>query len=107
MRFENLKKIPDAVATDRAGNRVAIEIERFCKTPKRYQEIIAAHLEMIAGGKYALVHYVCPHGVDRLIKKSFEKIEVVKSKGGVEKLNQAHRERFQFFDFNNWPEVQK
>lgn len=104
LRFQNLKKIPDAVATSPAGNRIAIEIERFCKTPKRYGELIVAYLQEIKNGKYAEVHYVCPEGIERLIRNSFSKLESVKLNGEAVKLEEKHKARFKFFSFNNWPE---
>jgi len=100
-----LKKVPDAAATDPAGRRVAVEIERHCKTPKRYSEIIVAYLLEIKAGRYQEVHYVCPTGTEKLIEKSFSRIESVKFNGEVVKLEAKHRARFKFFSFDTWPPV--
>lgn len=100
---KGLKKVPDAIATDPIGNRVAIEIERNVKTPKRYSEIIVAYLLEIKAGKYDEVHFVCPAKVEKLVEKSFSRIESVKLNGEVVKLEAKHRARFKFFSFDNWP----
>lgn len=97
-----LKKVPDAIVTDHAGNRVAIEVERHVKTPKRYAEIIIAYLLEIKAGRYHEVHYVCPLGTEKLIEKSFSRIESVKLNGETVKLEDKHRARFKFFSFDNW-----
>lgn len=99
----NLKKIPDACATDPAGSRIAVEIERSIKTPKRYAEIIVAYLLEIKSCKYSEVHYVSPPGVDKLVRGTFERIQSVKLNGEVVKLEHKHRARFKFFSFDNWP----
>lgn len=103
LRLQNLKKIPDAVATCPAGSRVAVEIERHCKTPKRYSELIVAYLLEMKAGRYAEVHFVSPSGVEKLIKNSFSRIESVKFNGDVVKLEAKHRARFKFFSFDQWP----
>lgn len=105
LRSQALKKIPDAVATSPDGRVIAIEIERFCKTPKRYSELIVAYLQEIKAGKYAEVHFVCPPGVELLIQNAFNKIESVKFAGEMVRLEQKHFARFRFFSFDNWPEV--
>lgn len=97
-----LKKIPDAIATDPKSNVIAIEIERFAKTPKRYAEVIVTYLLEIKAGKYHEVHYVSPTGVSRLIQNSFAKIEYVKVNGQKVKLTEKHLAKFKFFEFNNW-----
>lgn len=98
-----LKKIPDAAATNPAGNRIAVEIERSIKTPKRYQEIIVAYLLEIKAGRYSEVHYVSPQGVEKLVRGTFDRIESVKFGGEIVKLEAKHRARFKFFSFDEWP----
>lgn len=99
-----LKKIPDAVSTNPAGSRIAIEIERHCKTPKRYAETIVSYLLEIKAGRYDEVHFVCPAGVERLIYNAFNKIKAVKFNGETVKLEEKHRARFKFYSFDQWPE---
>lgn len=98
-----LKKVPDAAATSPTGQRIAVEIERSIKTPKRYAEIIVAYLLEIKAGRYTEVHYVSPPGVDKLVRGTFERIDSVKFNGEIVKLEAKHRARFKFFSFDNWP----
>ncbi len=104
LRTEKMKKIPDAVVTDLVGKRIAIEIERFAKTPKRYSELIVLYLQEIKAGKYHEVHFVSPDGIEKLIRNSFCKIETLRFNGEFLKLEEKHKVRFKFFSFNNWPE---
>lgn len=99
----DLKKVPDAIATDPVGKGVAVEVERFCKTPKRYAEIIVAYLLEIKAGRYTEVHYVSPPGTEKLIERSFSRIVHVKHKGEIVKLEAKHRDCFKFFSFDTWP----
>jgi len=99
----NLKKVPDAAATNPDGHRIAIEIERSIKTPKRYAEIIVAYLLEIKAGRYSEVHYVSPPGTEKLVAGMFSRIESVKFNGQIVKLEAKHRERFKFFSFDEWP----
>ena len=105
LRLQKLKKIPDALATNLDKNLIAVEIERFAKTPKRYGELIVTYLQEIKIGKYAEVHFVSPPGIEKLIKNSFAKIKTVKIAGETVKLESKHFSRFKFFNFNQWPEV--
>lgn len=95
-------KVPDALATDVNGHCVAIEIERHAKTQKRYTEIILAYLLQMKAGKLQRVEYVTP-GIAHLIAGCFTKIERVKYQGEWIYLTEKHRERFRFFNFENWP----
>lgn len=103
LRLQSLKKIPDAAVTNPAGARVAIEIERSAKTPKRYAEFIVLYLQEIKAGKYSEVHFVCPPTVATYVQNSFSKVESVKFNGEVVKLEAKHCARFKFFSFDNWP----
>jgi hypothetical protein len=107
LHLQGLKKIPDAVATDPAGVRVAIELERHAKTPKRYAEILAAHLLQVKAGHYSRIEYVSPPGDERLIRNSMQKVASVKVNGEAVKLEQKHRDRFTFHSIADWPEVRK
>ncbi|MDD5395485.1 MAG: hypothetical protein PHE17_20875 [Thiothrix sp.] len=106
LRAKNLKKVPDAVATMPDGRRIAIEVERYAKTPKRYAELVIAYLLEIKSGKYAEVHFVCPFGIEKLVGNAFRKIESVKFAGETVRLEQKHFARFKFFNFENWPPVE-
>jgi len=97
------KKIPDALATNPQGERVAVEVERFCKTPKRYSEIIVAYLIDIKSSRYHHVDFVSPPGVGLLLQRAMERILVVKVNGESVQINNSHRARFRYYSFDNWP----
>jgi hypothetical protein len=51
---------PDAIARSSKGYLFAIEYERTLKNPRRYQEILGAHLNAIRGGKVTGAIWVAP-----------------------------------------------
>lgn len=53
-------KRPDGVVRDPNGQRVAVEVERTLKTPKRYQDILAAYLQAIKRGDFDRVLWLSP-----------------------------------------------
>lgn len=106
---QSLEKVPDALATanDPVEKRVAIEIERHIKTPKRYGEIISAHLQAITQKRWAEVHYLCPDGLHKKVEAAFAHIDSVLVKGERVQLLQKHRDCFKFFALNSWPITEK
>ena len=104
LQGRGLKKVPDAAALDTHGQWVAIEIERHCKSHKRMSEIILAYLQEIKANRFARVAYVCPDGIEGLVQRSFLRVEAVKFQGEMVTLTEAHRSRFSFVGFSNWPE---
>lgn len=101
---QGLKKIPDALATSPAGKRVAIEIERNIKTPKRYAEIIGAHLLGCSNKTWDEIHYLTPDGVSGRLHKLFLSIKKVNVPGlGELILEPTYYNRFKFYDLQNWP----
>jgi hypothetical protein len=103
---EKLRKIPDAVATSPDGKRIAIEIERHAKTPKRYAELITAYILEIKAGRYSSVHFICPPGIAHLVERAMNKVEFIKFQGEAVKVEPAHRARFRYFSFNDWTNAQ-
>jgi len=103
LRESGLKKVPDAAAIAPNGERIAVEIERHCKTPKRYQAVILSYLQEMKAGRFQQVHFVCPDGVETLVQRAFEHIPSVKFMGETVKLEAAHRARFSFYPFSSWP----
>jgi DNA-binding PadR family transcriptional regulator len=101
---QGLKKIPDAVSTSPDGKRVALEIERFIKTPKRYAEIISSYLQEIKSGKWNEVHYLTPPGLETRLERAFASVKFVSVAGNKVALTDRHRSVFKFFSFDNWPE---
>ncbi len=100
---EKWRKIPDALTTSPAGEVVAVEIERHCKTPKRYAELLVSYLQEIKAGRYKYVDFVCPPGVEILVKRSMERVQIVKVGGESVQITDAHRARFRYYSFSNWP----
>ncbi|MDY7544624.1 MobC family replication-relaxation protein [Glaciimonas sp. CA11.2] len=100
----NIKKRPDAVATDPQGRTIAIEVERSIKTLKRYEVIMAIYLQSIKRGDYAMVHYVCPHPefAPRL-SRIFGLIKSVPVAGERVPITDRHLARFPVFALENWP----
>lgn len=97
-----LKKVPDAGVIDPAGNRVAVEFERYCKTKKRYGEIIVSYLQMFKSGHFFEVHYITPDGLEHLIKRAFTEIKTLRFAGENVEFTEKHRERFHFYSFSDW-----
>lgn len=103
LHSRGLKKIPDAIATSPAGARVGIEIERYVKTPLRYQEVISAHLQSISKKLWWEVHYLTPEGLAMRVAKAFENVKSVPVNGDRIQLEQIHRDRFRFYELHAWP----
>ncbi|MDP1871710.1 MAG: hypothetical protein Q8K61_08785 [Gallionella sp.] len=100
---KSLKKIPDAVATNPNGARVAIEIERNVKTQKRYADLIVIYLKAIKANKYAEVHYVAPDElIEKLLKRTVTSIKSVKVGAEIVQITPEHLSKFKFFSFESW-----
>jgi hypothetical protein len=96
-------KVPDGVIT-LAGQRVAVEVERSVKTPKRYQGIIAEYLQMRRAGTIGAVHYVCSS--EKLAKglhRIFNAIPSVNIRGTEVALKAEHYACFEFYEASAWP----
>ena len=103
LRKTGLKKVPDAMVTDLAGRKIAVEIERYCKTPKRYEELIREYVKAIRVGRYDLVHFVCPPGIERLVERCMNRVTTIDVDGETHIVEEKHRKRFRYFSFDNWP----
>ncbi|BCK87799.1 hypothetical protein MIZ01_1595 [Sideroxyarcus emersonii] len=95
-----LKKLPDSLANRPDGRRVAVEIERFVKSPKRLTDVVGLHLQQIVAGKYDLVYYFTPHPEAQM--RAFNKIQFVTMENQKVKLNDSHRARFKVFNLSEW-----
>lgn len=103
------KKVPDAVAVDLNGRRVAIEIERTSKGPKRYGPICIAHLLSKKAGHWDRILYLCPDeykqpgsGVELAarIERAFKTVRNPKFNGQVYKLGPEHYAPFSFLSLD-------
>ena len=101
---KDIKKRPDAVATNPEGQTIAIELELSIKTLKRYEAIFAIYLQMMKRDEYAKVHYVCPEAkfAPRLIRM-FELIKAVPVAGERVPITEKHRARFPVYALDYWP----
>ena len=102
---KGFKKVPDALVTSPAGQRIAIEIERNVKSPKRYAEAMVAAISDIRQKRFDVVHYISPAGQQALIERAQAKVTVLHFKGEVipTVVEQKHRLRFLFFSLDAWP----
>lgn len=95
-------QIPDAVGISPRGRKVAIELEKTLKTPKRYVEILANYAEMLASETIAEVIYVCPDPLTKRVKRQFYKIEKIIFKGKAIAVHESLLRRFYFLSYEEW-----
>lgn len=101
---KDLRKRPDAIATNASQEVWAIELEFFPKSKKRVAVIMAAYLQEIAQGKYRKVAYIAPSvSLAWSLKKLFRSIPHVSIGGQRYALEQKHYDKFAFFSIDNWP----
>lgn len=93
-------KVPDAVATNPAGERIALECERSYKSLKRFPPIVASYLQMARQEKVTAVHYYCTGQVQaEKMQQIFHSIKQVNIKGQIADLKAEHYQKFHFFNF--------
>lgn len=95
-------QVPDAVACSPKSRKVAFELERTVKTPKRYVDILANYAEMIAMGTIDEVIYVCPEKLAPRLERLFHRIEKIIFKGKVIPTPIGLLERFYFIPYEEW-----
>jgi DNA-binding Lrp family transcriptional regulator len=95
-------QVPDAVACSPKGRKVAIELERTVKTPKRYVEILANYAEMMSIGVIDEVIYVCPTQLTARLERLFHRIEKIIFKGKVIPTPEGLLRRFYFISYEEW-----
>lgn len=101
-----LKKRPDAVASNTAGEKIAVEVERSVKTQKRYESIFSIYLQLIRQGHYQSVHYVCPDAaLAPRLQRLFGLVQAVPVAGDRVPISERHRARFPVFALDNWPPI--
>lgn len=97
-------KVPDALAVNPDGETIAVEVERSIKNPKRYQQIMAAYLQMAKGGLISRIEYVCVSPVVlRRLPGIFRRTEYVLINGDRVRIEERHHAKFSFFDVEKWP----
>lgn len=94
-------KRPDGVARDPSGQRVALEIERTLKTPKRYQDILAVYLQAIRRGEYDRVLWLSPtEAVKERVQRVITSLKYVRVGGQQVAIDPArHHTALNFMSF--------
>jgi hypothetical protein len=101
-RQMQLAKVPDALAVDPHGQKVAVELERTIKTIKRYEAIMSCYLQAIRAGALDRVQYFSPiPGVPERLKGLFHGIRAVPVAGDRVQLQPQHYEKFTFVELVN------
>lgn len=95
-------KIPDAIATNPQGEKIAIELERTIKTRKRYADILVSHLRSKKEGLWSKIYYLSPSVDFSLrLRRAFHSIETAQLNGSKFKLKEEHFLPFHFYSFND------
>lgn len=95
-------QVPDAVAMSPKGRKIAIELERTVKTPKRYVEILANYAEMLSSEIIAEVIYICPENIAKRLERLFHRIEKIIFRGKVIPVPESLLKRFYFVTYDEW-----
>jgi len=95
-------KLPDAVAINPRGEKIAIELERTCKSRKRYAEILVSHLMEKKVGQWQKIYYLCPtEDFAARVRRAYFAVETAKHKGTTFTVKDEHRAPFYFYSFSN------
>lgn len=95
-------QIPDLLATQPDGKKIAFEVERSTKTPKRYAEILGNYTEMFLAHTVDEVFYVGPLEIINSLKGKFSRVENIKVNGKVVPVHEKVRARVKFFSYEEW-----
>jgi hypothetical protein len=98
-------QIPDAFATSPSGKKVAFEIERTVKTPKRYDSILSNYAQMFLDKSVDEVIYICPEKIAKRLEILFSKVGKVIINGKEYPVHENVRKRILFLSFNQWNEL--
>ncbi len=96
------EKHPDVVVYASFGQRIAIEVERSIKSPKRYRSIFRYHLESLSSGKWHWVVWVSPTESISDRVRALVLPEAEYENGAVDLLAERHREQLFFCDYKNF-----
>lgn len=97
-RFPKVKHRPDGLIKLKNGTVVAIETERYLKTPARYTQIMISHLMARTAQNWFSVIYVLPDEQKKLLlMKYFDAIKVLSVNSSKVTVEQKHRDIFNFY----------
>ena len=100
-------QVPDALAVSPRGRKVAFEVERTAKTPKRYKVIFDSYCQMLADRTIQEVVYICSEDICPRLERLFLKIETMTVNGKIHSFGDSFRERFHFVTFEGWADYAK
>lgn len=100
-------QVPDAFAVSPKGRKVALEVERTVKTPKRYIAIFDSYCQMLADKTIQEVIYICTEDIKDRLERLFLKIEMMTVDGKRHAFSESFRARFHFVTCEKWGDYAK
>ena len=100
-------QVPDALAVSPWGRKVAFEVERTAKTPKRYKVIFDSYCQMLADRTIQEVVYICSEDICPRLERLFLKIETMTVDGKIHSFSDSFRKRFHFVTCDGWEDYAK
>lgn len=100
-------QVPDALAVSPRGRKVAFEVERTAKTPKRYKAIFDSYCQMLADRTIQEVVYICSEDICPRLERLFLKIETMTVDGKIHSFSDSFRKRFHFVTCDGWEDYAK
>lgn len=100
-------QVPDAFAVSPKGRKVALEVERTVKTPKRYTAIFDSYCQMLADKTIQEVIYICTEDIKDRLERLFLKIETMTVDGKRHAFSESFRVRFHFVTCEKWGDYAK
>ena len=100
-------QVPDAFAVSPKGRKVALEVERTVKTPKRYTAIFDSYCQMLADKTIQEVIYICTEDIKDRLERLFLKIETMTVDGKRHAFSESFRARFHFVTCEKWEDYAK
>ena len=100
-------QVPDAFAMSPRGRKVALEVERTVKTPKRYTVIFDSYCQMLADKTIQEVIYICTEDIKDRLERLFLKIETMTVDGKRHAFSESFRARFHFVTCEKWEDYAK
>lgn len=110
LRYEKFARRPDALLTfssEKGPVKIAIEIERYAKSIRRYGDIIPEILNDIECGRYDLVFFISPEDNIKAVMNSFKNTQKMYSNGEVLPVKKTDFARFRFVNYSTFPEAKR
>jgi hypothetical protein len=95
---------PDAYVTDGSGRRIALELERTIKSPKRYNQILNVWLQAIRRGDVQRVVWVSPtEPIRERLQQIIQAITHVEVTGQKVLIPRDRFQNLDFLTYAEWP----